>query len=104
MKYLSILFVATIAIVSCTSEEEAAVDACECQSEMNAAADSISNEDWKADSVNAACVAAMDVEGALDSCGEASAPEVTPVDSLNDSSSNTSTPTPTPVDSSNDSM
>ena len=103
MKYLSILFVATIAIVSCTSEEEAAVDACECQSAMMAA-DSVSNDEWKADSVNAACVAAMDVEGALDSCGEAPAPEVTPVDSSNDSSSNPPAPTPTPVDSSKDSM
>ena len=99
MKYLSILFVATIAIISCTPEEEAAVDACECKSAMDGAVDSVSNEDWKADSVNAACVAAMEVEGALDSCGEA-APEVTPpVDSSNDSSN---TPPVTPVDSSND--
>ena len=64
MKYLSIVFVAAIALVSCGGE----VDACECA----AAKAEAGEEAWAADSAaNAACEEAMAVEGALDSCGVA---------------------------------
>ena len=68
MKYLSIVFVAAIALVSCGGE----VDACECA----AAKAEAGEEAWAADSAaNAACNEAMAVEGALDSC-EVAAEEV----------------------------
>ena len=61
MKYLSIVFVAAIALVSCGGE----VDACECYAAMTEAGE----EAWAADSAaNAACNEAMAVEGATDSC------------------------------------
>lgn len=66
MKYLSIVFVAAIALVSCGGE----VDACECA----AAKAEAGEEAWAADSAaNAACDEAMAVEGALDSCEVAAA-------------------------------
>ena len=68
MKYLSIVFVAAIALVSCGGE----VDACECYAAMTEAGE----EAWAADSAaNADCNAAMAVEGALDSCEVASSEE-----------------------------
>ncbi len=72
MKYLSIVFVAAIALVSCGPD---AADACACQEEMNGV-DADSLEAWKADEANAACIAAMEVEGALDSCESAAAADV----------------------------
>ena len=72
MKYLSIVFVAAIALVSCGPD---AADACACQEEMNGV-DADSLEAWKADEANAACVAAMEVEGALDACESAADADV----------------------------
>ena len=76
MKYLSIVFVAAIALVSCGGE----VDACECA----AAKAEAGEEAWAADSAaNAACEEAMAVEGALNSCevaAEEAAAEEAPVE------------------------
>ena len=84
MKYLSIVFVAAIALVSCGGE----VDACECA----AAKAEAGEEAWAADSAaNAACEEAMAVEGALDSCGVADAEAAADADADAPEASNDST-------------
>ena len=83
MKYLSIVFVAAIALVSCGGE----VDACECYATKIA-----DEEAWAADSAaNAACEEAMAVEGALDSCGVADAEAAADADADAPEASNDST-------------
>tara|TARA_B100000963_G_scaffold320455_1_gene303007 strand:- start:195 stop:467 length:273 start_codon:yes stop_codon:yes gene_type:complete len=66
MKYLSIILIAAITLISCDPK----VDACECQAAMMEAGE----EAYMADTVaNADCIAAMEVEGAMDACEEADA-------------------------------
>ena len=68
MKYLSIILIAAITLISC----ETKVDACECQAAMMEAGE----EAYMADTVaNADCIAAMEVEGAMDACEEAATEE-----------------------------
>ena len=70
MKYLSILFVAAMTIVACTSTEEAAeVNVCDCVA-AKAEADKKDPKAYAADEANAACMEAMKDEKAVAACSK----------------------------------